>query len=496
MRKINIYHSVEDAPKTLPRNTVLCGDYLAALRKIADGSIDAVVIDPPYTDGKTDALPNHKIQTKVDIDLVFIEANRVLKDDGFICFFGIMPTVLAWLNAAAARFKFREHITWSKRAVTSPYLDIQRTKEELFIYAKGKPKYHETRERYEDLKMPALHLGYAELHSIKSVISDLQKRNNNAAYNMKYYSDIPMGRGDHNDKTLRYISKDRPKTDDEILDDTANNDVWRGAKLAKAERKNQDELRNFEDIVKAQKVQTAHGKGNDEWLQNKLPNAALDRAKQFEETVKNQAIKYSSGNKNDPETAKMYSSLESAKAFEETIKNHSKQLNLAEDRGTRERNDDVYNDRCAASFRYKSKQWCNILNLWAFIFDEKEWYYIQPVWSYLTQNQTKMGKDGENWKHPTVKPIRCLERLLKLILPLPNEDYTPIVLDFFGGTGTTVLAADNLGMDFICVEIIEPYFEIIVERLDKNDQNSVERFGANSTSAEPPKPKIIQQNLF
>lgn len=469
MRKINIYHSVEDAPKTLPRNTVLCGDYLAALRKIADGSIDAVVIDPPYTDGKTDALPNHKIQTKVDIDLVFIEANRVLKDDGFICFFGIMPTVLAWLNAAAARFKFREHITWSKRAVTSPYLDIQRTKEELFIYAKGKPKYHETMERYEDLKVPALHLGFAELSSIKTVISDLQRRNNDAAYNMKYYSDIPMGRGDHNDKTLRYTSKDRPKTDDEILDDTANNDVWRGAKLAKAERKSEDELRNFEDIVKAQKVQTAHGKGNDEWLQNKLPNAALDRAKQFEEIVKNQANKYvSNDKKNDPQLAKMYQDSDFQKGA------------LPIDN----------------SFRYKSKQWCNILNLWAFIFDEKEWYYIQPVWSYLTQNQTKMGKDGENWKHPTVKPIRCLERLLKLILPLPNEEYTPIVLDFFGGTGTTVLAADNLGMDFICVEIIDTYFEIIVERLDKNDQNSVERFGANSQNPEPPKPKIIQQNLF
>lgn len=60
MRKINIYHSVEDAPETLPRNTVLCGDYLAALRKIPDGSINAVVIDPPYTDGNPEP-PKPKI---------------------------------------------------------------------------------------------------------------------------------------------------------------------------------------------------------------------------------------------------------------------------------------------------------------------------------------------------------------------------------------------------------------------------------------------------
>jgi len=462
MRKINIYQSIDDAPEILPRNTVICGDYLAVLRKIPSGSIDAVIIDPPYTDGKTDALPNHKIQTKVDIDLVFIEAYRVLKDDGFICFFGIMPTVLAWLNAAAARFKFREHITWSKRAVTSPYLDIQRTKEELFIYAKGKPKYHETMERYEDLKVPALHLGYAELSSIKTVISDLQRRNNDAAYNMKYYSDIPMGRGDHNDKTLRYTSKDRPKSDDEILDNTANNDVWRGAKLDKAERKSQDEVRNFEDIVKAQKVQIGHGKANDEWLEKKLPNAALDRAKQFEEIIKNACQGGQAGCQDGACNDSTYSK-------DRDIKN---------------------------SFRYRSKQWCNILNLWSFIFDETELSYIQPVWSYLSQNQTKFGKDGENWKHPTVKPIRCLERLIKLILPLPNEGYTPVVLDFFGGTGTTVIAADNLGIDFITAEIIDTYFEIIVERLSKNERNSVERFAANSASIQPPKPKFIQQSMF
>jgi hypothetical protein len=281
------------------------------------------------------------------------------------------------------------------------------------------------------------------------------------------------------------------------LDNTANNDVWRGAKLDKAERKSQDEVRNFEDIIKAQKVQMQHGKANDKWLEKKLPNAALDRAKQFEQIIKNACQGGQVGYQDPQCNDGIYSKIPKSKLdFEKETRANSKQENLKDERGTRERNDGIYNERYAMSFRYRSKQWCNILNLWSFIFDETEWSYIQPVWSYLSQNQTKFGKDGENWKHPTVKPIRCLERLIKLILPLPNEDYTPVVLDFFGGTGTTAIAADNLGIDFITAEIIDTYFEIIVERLAKNEQNSVERFAANSTSVEPPKPKFIQQNMF
>jgi DNA modification methylase len=507
---LNIYKSIDDCPVFLPPNSIVNTDFILALKIIADGSVDAVIIDPPYTDGKTDALPNHKIQTKIDIDLIMREAYRILKPDGFFVFFGQMPTVLSWLNSATNVFRYKEHITWCKRNITSPYLDIQRNKEEIFIYCKGKPKYHETQAKYEDLKTPALHLGIYELSTIKTTISDLQRRCIDNAYNMKYFSGVPTSLGDHNDKTLRYTSADRPKQDGEILDDTANNDIWRAKKLDKAERKTQDFDRakadfellakssckggqvgyqdpktndaiynkynkerkskaDFEDAVKHQKVQIAHGRANDEWLEKKMLNAAIEREKAD---------------------------------FENAVRTNSKQENKKEDRGTRERNEDIYNERYASSFRYRSKHWCNILNTWAFMLDDYEAEHLETLWSYLTQNQTKMGADGENWKHPTVKPVLLLERLIALLCPKPTDEIKPLVVDFFLGSGTLGVAAANLGVDFIGIELQQDYFEMSVFRTEKAMQRQgkpIEIYKPEPKQNEPELPTLPrykQSELF
>lgn len=65
--------------------------------------------------------------------------------------------------------------------------------------------------------------------------------------------------------------------------------------------------------------------------------------------------------------------------------------------------------------------------------------------------------------HPTVKPIKLMEYLIKLITP-PNG----IVLDPFMGSGSTGVAANNLGFNFIGIELNEEYFEIAKERLNNN----------------------------
>jgi site-specific DNA-methyltransferase (adenine-specific) len=432
---LNIYKLIDDCPVFLPPNSIVNTDFILALKIIADGSVDAVIIDPPYTDGKTDALPNHKIQTKIDIDLIMREAYRILKPDGFFVFFGQMPTVLSWLNSATNVFRYKEHITWCKRNITSPYLDIQRNKEEIFIYCKGKPKYHETQAKYEDLKTPALHLGIYELSTIKTTISDLQRRCIDNAYNMKYFSGVPTSQGNHDDKTLRYTSADRPKQDGEILDDTANNDIWRAKKLDKAERKTQD----------------------------------FDRAKAD---------------------------------FEDAARANSKQENKKEDRGTRERNEDIYNERYASSFRYRSKHWCNILNTWAFMLDDYEAEHLETLWSYLTQNQTKMGADGENWKHPTVKPVLLLERLIALVCPKPTDEIKPLVVDFFFGSGSLGVAAANLGVDFIGIKLQQDYFEMSVFRTEQAMQRQgkpIEIYKPEPKQNEPElptMPRYKQSELF
>ena len=68
---------------------------------------------------------------------------------------------------------------------------------------------------------------------------------------------------------------------------------------------------------------------------------------------------------------------------------------------------------------------------------------------------------GEGNNHPTVKPIKLMEYLITLITP-PNG----IVLDPFFGTGTTGIAAVNLGFNYIGFEISKEYFDIACQRLD------------------------------
>jgi len=68
--------------------------------------------------------------------------------------------------------------------------------------------------------------------------------------------------------------------------------------------------------------------------------------------------------------------------------------------------------------------------------------------------------------HPTVKPKALMEYLITLVTPTDG-----IVLDPFFGTGTTGLACQNLGFDFVGIEKSEHYFSLAVERI--NDEYSI-----------------------
>lgn len=67
---------------------------------------------------------------------------------------------------------------------------------------------------------------------------------------------------------------------------------------------------------------------------------------------------------------------------------------------------------------------------------------------------------GRNNSHPTVKPISLMKYLIRLITP---EGGT--VLDPFMGSGTTGIAANNLGHGFIGIEMNPDYLQIAEARL-------------------------------
>jgi site-specific DNA-methyltransferase (adenine-specific) len=62
--------------------------------------------------------------------------------------------------------------------------------------------------------------------------------------------------------------------------------------------------------------------------------------------------------------------------------------------------------------------------------------------------------------HPTVKPTKLLEYLIKLVTPKGG-----IVLEPFMGSGSTGIAAKNLGMSFIGIEREQEYFDIAKQRI-------------------------------
>lgn len=78
---------------------------------------------------------------------------------------------------------------------------------------------------------------------------------------------------------------------------------------------------------------------------------------------------------------------------------------------------------------------------------------------YVAKASKRERGTGNN--HPTVKPIKLMKYLCKLITP-PNG----IVLDPFMGSGSTGLAAINLGFDFIGIEKELEYLEIATKRIE------------------------------
>jgi site-specific DNA-methyltransferase (adenine-specific) len=62
--------------------------------------------------------------------------------------------------------------------------------------------------------------------------------------------------------------------------------------------------------------------------------------------------------------------------------------------------------------------------------------------------------------HPTVKPVALMKHLVQMITPVDG-----VMLDPFAGSGTTGVAAKELGYDFILIEREQDYIPIIEGRL-------------------------------
>jgi DNA modification methylase len=82
-------------------------------------------------------------------------------------------------------------------------------------------------------------------------------------------------------------------------------------------------------------------------------------------------------------------------------------------------------------------------------------------------NSKVSRKERGDSTHPTMKPIAVTEWLLRLIAPpLDRPQGQPVVLDPFMGSGTTGVAAERLGLDFIGIDREAEYVELARRRID------------------------------
>jgi hypothetical protein len=75
-----------------------------------------------------------------------------------------------------------------------------------------------------------------------------------------------------------------------------------------------------------------------------------------------------------------------------------------------------------------------------------------------------------NYLHPTQKPVELAEKAFKPSLP-----YGGSVLDLFGGSGSTLIAAENLGRRAYVMELDPGYCDVIVDRWERHTGRVAER---------------------
>lgn len=117
--------------------TLYKGDCLVEMNKITDKSIDMILTDLPY--GTT----QNSWDNVIPFDKMWEQVNRVIKDNGCICFFcdGMFQAKLMLSNEKMWRY----NLVWNK-VMSSGFLNANRmplrSHEEIAVFYKNLPTYN------------------------------------------------------------------------------------------------------------------------------------------------------------------------------------------------------------------------------------------------------------------------------------------------------------------------------------------------------------------
>ena len=88
--------------------------------------------------------------------------------------------------------------------------------------------------------------------------------------------------------------------------------------------------------------------------------------------------------------------------------------------------------------------------------------YRTNVWDYAGINTLRDGRLEELAMHPTVKPVQLVADAI-----LDCSQRSEIVLDVFGGSGTTLLAAERTGRHGYLMELDPAYVDVAIMRFQR-----------------------------
>ena len=113
------------------------GDCLEVMKDIPDGSVDAIITDPPY--GTTAC----KWDSVIDFDLMWEQLNRIIKPNGAIVLFSSQPFTSALIMSNPKNFKYEW--VWQKHKATG-HLNAKKMPmkihENICIFYKKPPTYN------------------------------------------------------------------------------------------------------------------------------------------------------------------------------------------------------------------------------------------------------------------------------------------------------------------------------------------------------------------
>ena len=92
------------------------------------------------------------------------------------------------------------------------------------------------------------------------------------------------------------------------------------------------------------------------------------------------------------------------------------------------------------------------------------------VWNYRGVNTMRAGRMEELQLHPTVKPVQMIADAIKDV-----SGRGEIVLDVFGGSGSTLIAAEKTGRRARLVELDEIYCDRILTRWERQAKDAAEQ---------------------